>query len=1095
MAQVSGTDPAIADGLERDGAAVPLQSGLDLLADGFGVFDGELVLAACNKRFRELGGYSDALCRPGVALETLLRESAGEGSPEPGASAQRIAVRVRECAHSGPYQFERDLPDGGVLSIRYEPIPGGGLLATCRDVTEARQAERALRTEKERHAQLEAELLHSADREELALEVIGQGVYDWDIASNTIYYSSGFQKVLGLRKEQLQTTEDWLRRIHPDDLPGFLEAHAEHFKGLTERFEREYRYIDNDGATCWVRHHGVARRDEKGQAYRMVGWADDITQEKQLADQLKQTREQLSDAIETVSEGFALFDAEDRLVLCNRTFRNYHLDAVGEGVAALVVPGASFAELLRAGFEAGMFPDVPVDFDAYLEQRLGRRERPGQPFELRLSSGVWLLCDERRTQDGGVVSVYSDITEVKRRESELAGLVDELAVARDEAQGARLQLTDALESISEGFVVFDGEDRLVLCNSNFRRCFAEAAGEEVARTIVPGARRETILKAAHERGMFPDAQDAAEEFLVWWRDNLLNSVEIRFRGGRFFNVEERLSHDAGIVGVFTDITEIKEREAELAEMVEHLTVARDQAMEATRTKSQFVANMSHELRTPLNAIIGITEMLEEDARDDGQDDFIEPLERVRKAGRHLLRLINDVLDLSKVEANRIEFHDENVDIAGLVRELADMARPLADANRNRLTVRCPRDPGSMRTDMTRLRQIVVNLLSNACKFTDGGEIVLAVDRQTVDGEDRVRFEVTDSGIGMTPEQQARVFEVFAQADVSTTRKYGGTGLGLAISRKLSRMMGGDIELTSEPGVGSTFTVTLPVSTESGDPGGKETPSGAPEPEAPVDAVDRPADRVVVIDDDPSARSIMSRFLAREGFEAVVARDGDEGIALARELRPRFITLDVMMPGRDGWSVLKELKSTPELADIPVVMATITDERSTGYSLGAADFLTKPIDRERLAEMLERFRVRDGQPSVLVVEDDPTAQQLMRRLLLDCGCRVRAAADGRRGLEELRREAPDLIVLDLIMPEMDGFEFVAALQERPEYGDIPVVVVTAADLTPEDRQRLNGRVEEIMSKVNAEGQRPFGQLRNFIGNHLRRTQATGAPADD
>lgn len=167
MAQVSGTDPAIADGLERDGAAVPLQSGLDLLADGFGVFDGELVLAACNKRFRELGGYSDALCRPGVALETLLRESAGEGSPEPGASAQRIAARVRECAHSGPYQFERDLPDGGVLSIRYEPIPGGGLLATCRDVTEARQAERALRTEKERHAQLEAELLHSADREEL----------------------------------------------------------------------------------------------------------------------------------------------------------------------------------------------------------------------------------------------------------------------------------------------------------------------------------------------------------------------------------------------------------------------------------------------------------------------------------------------------------------------------------------------------------------------------------------------------------------------------------------------------------------------------------------------------------------------------------------------------------------------------------------------------------------------------------------------------------------------------------------------------------------------------------------------------------------
>ena len=1095
MARVSGSDFATADRSGCDGAAGLLQSGLDLLADGFGVFDRELVLAACNERFRELGGYSDALCRPGVALETLLRESAGEGSPEPGASAQRIAARVGECARSGPYQFERDLPDGGVLSIRYEPIPGGGLLATCRDVTEARQAERALRMEKERHAQLEAELLHSADREELALEVIGQGVYDWDIASNTIYYSSGFQKVLGLRKEQLQTTEDWLRRIHPDDLPGFLDAHAEHFKGLTERFEREYRYIDNDGATCWVRHHAVARRDEEGRAYRMVGWADDITQEKRLADQLKQTREQLSDAIETVSEGFALFDAEDRLVLCNRTFRNYHLDAVGEGVAALVVPGVPFAELLRAAFEAGMFPDVPVGFDAYLEERLGRRESPGAPIELRLSNGSWLLCDERRTRDGGVVSVYSDITEVKRRESELAKLVDELAVARDEAQGASLQLAEALEVISEGFVVFDSEDHLVLCNSNFRRCFAEAVGQEVARMIVPGAKRETILKAAHERGMFPDTHDAPEEFLAWWRDNLLNSVEIRFSDGRIFNIEERLSHEAGIVGVFKDITEVKEREAELAQMVDHLTVARDQAMVATRTKSQFVANMSHELRTPLNTVIGITEMLQEDARDDGKDDFIEPLERVRRAGKHLLRLIDDVLDLSKVEANRVEFHNEDVDVAGLVRELVDITQPLAEANRNRLTVRCPQDPGSMRTDITRIRQILVNLLSNACKFTDGGEIVLAVDRRTVGGEDRICFEVTDSGIGMTPEQQAKLFEMFAQVDASATRKYGGTGLGLAISRKLSRMMGGDIELTSEPGVGSTFTVTLPVTTESGDPSGEELPPRSTDPETPVHVIGDAPDRVVVIDDDPSARSIMSRFLAREGFEAVVARNGDEGIALTRALRPCFITLDVMMPRRDGWSVLKELKSTPELADIPVVMATITDERSTGYSLGAADFLTKPIDRERLAEVLERFRVRDGRLSVLVVEVDPTAQQLMRRLLLDFGCRVRVAADGRRGMEELTREAPDLIVLDLMMPEVDGFEFLAALQERPEYSDIPVVIVTEADLTPEDRQRLNGRVEEILSKVDAEGQRPFGQLRNFIGNHLRRTQATGAPADD
>ena len=541
---------------------------------------------------------------------------------------------------------------------------------------------------------------------------------------------------------------------------------------------------------------------------------------RRLSEDLERAQIQLIEAVNAISEGFVLFDADDRLVLCNETYRRYFVDAIGEDVGKLLVPGASFEEILRAGFEHGMFADVTLDIDSYLARRRQHRASPEGTIEFRLSSGVWLQNSERRTYEGGTVSVYMNITETKEREQQLSELVEELGATRDEALEARTQLGEAIEAISEGFVVFDDEDRLVLCNSNYRQYFIDAVGEEVARLVVPGADRETILAAAFEHGMFPDRKGTTEEFLAWWRDNLLSTVEFRFSSGIYVQVEEVLSQDIGIVGVYTNITEIKKREAELAEMVDHLTVARDQAMEATRAKSRFLANMSHELRTPLNAVIGITEMLEEDARDDRQDDYIEPLGRVTSAGRHLLNLINDILDLSKVEAGQIEFHCEDIDVGGLTAELAATSRPLADRNSNRLTVHCSDNVGVMRSDATRVRQVVLNLLSNACKFTREGEVSLSVERHTAEGRDWIQFEVGDTGIGMTPEQQSKVFEEFSQADSSTTREYGGTGLGLAISRRLCQMMGGDIKLTSEPGVGSTFAARLPAASDSVQPVGK-----------------------------------------------------------------------------------------------------------------------------------------------------------------------------------------------------------------------------------------------------------------------------------
>ena len=1238
---------------------------------------------------------------------------------------EQIDTRLRAISRFEHHKLERDMPDGKILLSGYAPMPEGGLLLTCRDVTDVRRAERA---SEERHAllarvategfydcNLEQNILyisprfeqmfdvqanefrpeawydriHPDDRETyrrsvirlfkqsddrqwvkyrvrdgsgdyawvednasvvrndegrtirlfgaisdvterervqaalrkneglyaLAVEAFGEFVYDWDVANDIIYYSPGIFRSMDLDRDQLRTVADWFERLHPDDQPRFRQGQIDHFKGLTPRFRCEVRYRANDDRWCWVRQHGLALRDENGVVYRMVGSVIDITEEKQLAANLERVRKRLIEAVNAISGGFVLFDADDRLILCNEAYRRYFADAAGEDVGKLIVPGASFEEILRAGFERGMFPDVTLDFDSHLARRREQRAHPEDVFELRLSNGVWLQSDERRTYDGGVVSVYTDITGIKQREEELnavldaidygiclfgpdlrarisnrtyremwnfpdslldgrptlaelinhnrltgvygipddqwedylhsrvagvvAGvvpafewtladgrvlryqchmlpgdsrmlsflditeinqrelrlgeLVDELATTRDEAVQSRAQLMESLEAISEGFVVFDGEDRLVLCNSNYRQYFASAVGEEVAGLVVPGADRETILETAFARGMFPDHGVTTEAFLAWWRDNLLSPFEICFSSGIWVRVEEKLSPDAGIVGIYTDITEVKSREAELAELVDRLTLARDQAMDATRAKSRFLANMSHELRTPLNAVIGITEMLEEDARDDGQDDYLEPLGRVSGAGRHLLHLINDILDLSKVEAGRIELDPEDIDVAELIGELATTAQPLADRNGNRLTVHCPDDVGTMRSDPTRVRQVVLNLLSNACKFTEGGEVSLSAVRHTAEGRDWIRFAVADTGIGMTSEQQSRVFEEFSQADSSTTRKYGGTGLGLAISRRLCRMMGGDIELTSEPGDGSTFTARLPAALDPVYPVGKGVPERSAS-EAALEAAELANNRVLVIDDDPSVRDVMRHFLVREGFDVVTAKDGEEGLALARELSPALITLDVLMPRMDGWSVLRELKASPELASIPVLMLTIVDEKNKCYALGASEFLNKPIDRKRLSEILDRFRARGEGLLVLVVEDDPATQQTTRHLLLQLGCQVRTAGNGRHGLDDLALVRPDLILLDLMMPEMDGFEFLAELNQRPELADIPVVVVTAADLTPEDYRRLNSCVERVLRKAGTSPEHLLPQLKRILGRHLRRKRHANALAD-
>jgi PAS domain S-box-containing protein len=509
-----------------------------------------------------------------------------------------------------------------------------------------------------------------------------------------------------------------------------------------------------------------------------------------------------------------------------------------------------------------------------------------------------------------------------------------------------------------------------------------------------------------------------------------------------------------------------------------LLQARRDAESANSAKSDFLANMSHELRTPLNAIIGYSEMLEEDAVDRDATEAVTDLRRIRAAGHHLLALINDVLDLSKIEAGKMDLHLETFDLRSAIDAVASTVSPLIEKNGNVLALELADGIGTMHADVTRVRQVLFNLLSNASKFTERGTITLAGARRTMGNAEWIELTVRDTGIGMTPEQLERLFNAFAQAESSTAKKYGGTGLGLVISRMFCEMMGGTITVASEAGVGTVFTVRLPAEVVDS--------SAATIPALAVEG-DGAAGTVLVIDDDAATRDLLTRMLARDGYRVLQAANGAAGIALARAHRPDVITLDVVMPGLDGWEVLAALKEDPEVSTIPVVMLTITDDRNLGFSLGAAEYLTKPIERERLAAVVAKYRCTT-QSSVLIVEDDGDARTMLRRSFEKEGWAVAEAENGRLGLEALTSRTPSLILLDLMMPEMDGFQFLETLRADAAYDDTEVVVITAKVLTNEDRRRLSTGVQRVVQKGEDTESAFLAAVRSHVG-HQPRTPLT------
>jgi adenylate cyclase len=699
-----------------------------------------------------------------------------------------------------------------------------------------------------------------------------------------------------------------------------------------------------------------------------------------------------------------------------------------------------------------------------------------------------------RSMDG-ITQGRLDLPITMAGRDEIGGMARALAMLRDnlieskrleqerqraeaEAQRAQAQLGEAIEAISEGFALYDADDRLVVCNTRFKEMYAGLAVE-----IQPGTQYETVLRAVAGTGIIPAAAESRDAWVTERLERHRNpkgAFEQQRGGGMWLKISERRTADGGIVGVFTDITDLKDRELQLGQLVDRLAEARDVADQANRTKSSFLANTSHELRTPLNAIIGYSEILQEDVADLGQQSLVADLKKIEGAGRHLLGLINDILDLSKIEAGRMDVFIEDVDIVPLLEEVRAIIVPMAKKNGNAVEFRMAENLGTMRTDRTKLKQSLLNILSNASKFTQNGELTLVAERFATE-QPMVRFAISDTGIGMTEVQLGRLFQAFSQADASTTKTYGGTGLGLAITRNFCQLLGGDVTVVSKPGEGSTFAITLP-----------DRPATPTQLEAasvlPLAVTSDNTPTVLIVDDDPVARDLLAASLKGAGYRLIQAATGEEALNLARTKRPDAITLDVLMPKRDGWEVLSALKADADLRDIPVVIVTMLSDRGIGLSLGAVDVLTKPVDRARLTALIHSLVRRDG--PVLVVEDDTAARAVIRLTIEKMGLAVAEAADGRQALAWLGdHSAPAMILLDLMMPEMDGFEVLDALAVHGEWRDIPVIVITAKQLSAAERERLLGQAQKVFAKGTASGV----DIASAIGTAVRR-QSTRAAAD-
>ena len=670
--------------------------------------------------------------------------------------------------------------------------------------------------------------------------------------------------------------------------------------------------------------------------------------------------------------------------------------------------------------------------------------------------------------------MYHDITELKRAEN---------AILESERR-----LADIIDFLPDATMVIDREGKVIAWN----RAIEEMTGVKADNMLgkgnyeyaIPfyGERRPILIdlvlmpREEFERGNYVKVNRVGE---LLTGETYTPALK---QGSRYLFATATLLHDSkgNIVGAAETIRDITDRK--VAE--EELQKAKEAADAANKAKSAFLANMSHELRTPLNAIIGFTRIVRRKGEESLPEKQVENLDKVLVSAEHLLGLINTTLDIAKIEAGRMDVLAANFRIASLIDQCINTSQPLVNPE-VMLEKQVDENLNLVYSDQDKIRQIVLNLLSNAAKFTHRGRILLSA---AVDGGGSLSISVADTGIGISEEALPRIFKEFQQADTSTTRQYGGTGLGLSISRSLARLLGGDLTVVTELGKGSTFTLKIPQHYSGRSAADEEIVtsiiSSATEEKVPVSSMIplvAERKRVLVVDSDPDATYLLQESLGQNEFEIIGTRTGNESLQLARTTQPDAILLDILMPDVDGWQILNDLKSDPVTVNIPVILLTIVDKKALGFRLGASAYLLKPLDPAAVKEALYRVIPGQGrtQKRVLVVDDDPNIADLLRQFLPEEEFVLETARDGIEALEAVKNHKPDILLLDLIMPRLDGFGVIEKLRANPETRALPVIVISAKELAQSEVKRLKRSVSMIMKKQGFEGEKLMDEINSVL----------------
>ncbi|WP_170481880.1 response regulator [Ruegeria arenilitoris] len=793
--------------------------------------------------------------------------------------------------------------------------------------------------------------------------------------------------------------------------------------------------------------------------------------------ELDEASAQLQLALSNMSNGIYMLDADMNYVLANERYTEMFALP-----PRLVEPGQPEEEVIRWHAENGDYG--PGDTEQLIRTRLEALAE-GHSSNIVLSTAAGRTIEIRTTpiSGGGLVGVVTDITTIKRNEAELLTQNENLKKIQSDLAFSEQRISKIIEASPIGIVSINRKGTIETFSSAAEQIFGYYASDVIGKNI-------KILMETHvavEHDLYLERRIHGASSKIVGQSRIVNAVR---KDGSVFKLEARVEEvqvgdEIFYIGLVEDITERLELERQAEE-------AREQAERANEAKSAFLANMSHELRTPMNAIIGYSEMLAEDAEDDGLEEMLGDLNKITNAGKHLLSLINDVLDLSKIEAGKMELFLEDIAVKDIAEDVASTALSLIEKNANELILDIDQDLDTMHGDVTKIRQILFNLISNAAKFTKEGKITLTANAASISNEPAIRFAVVDTGIGIPEDKIEHIFSEFSQADESTTRDYGGTGLGLALVKRFCEMMGGSIRVESTVGKGSSFIVTLPKKAKKKHAGLEEEASisdATPEhyssdPDTKTSS-NQPIEEasslntVLVIDDEASARGLLKKRLEAEGCTVLLAKSGGEGLELAAKYHPSLITLDVMMPGMDGWTVLRKLKADNNLKDIPVVMISMVGDKAMSYSLGAVESLQKPVDRGKLSGLVKKYASK-GQKTALVVEDDPAARETMVRTLQGDGWKVDEAENGKIALGKTEKHEFELILLDLMMPVMDGFEFLERLRssEHPS-ANCPIIIVTAMELNTEDHKRLQTSVSDVVQKSGGDVEGVLEEILSLI----------------